>query len=411
MFPEYVVSIDIGTTKISVLVGELMTEGTVKVVGVGSCQAEGMKKGMVVDMDRAVECVSLAKAKAEKMAGVEIRGVCAGFSGPHVKCFNSRGMIPLSVNSREINDKDLENVTAAASGVTLPVDREIIQVLRQDFILDKQDGVNNPIGMSASRLGAGVHIVTGQRMPVDNISRVLEKSGLEIVNLVFEPLASARAVLSSEEMESGSLVVDMGGGVSSYALFFGGCVRSSGVIAAGGSSMTNDLAIGLRVPVCIAEDIKIRHGVALTSMAGENDVIEVPDMEGQNKGEVRTQILAAIIEPRCEEIFAMIKKAVSSEPFYRMLGGGVVLTGGASGVRGMDTVAEQVFDLPVRIGSPVKLEGLAEMVDDGIWSAGIGLLLNESAGVTAGGSRSRRGSPGDRIGWMMNGLKKIASFF
>jgi cell division protein FtsA len=272
---------------------------------------------------------------------------------------------------------DVERVLSVARNVTLPADREIIQSIRQDYIVDAHRGIEDPIGMSGVRLGAEVHIVTGLVMPLDNFTKVLRKAGLEIVNLVFESIASAQAVCCAAEMENGCLVIDIGGGVTSYALYEGGCIRSSGIVPAGGINVTNDIAIGLRVPFPAAEELKREHGIALASMAGDDETILLPGSGERAGGEIRAQVVAAIIEPRCEEIFTMVKEAVSADQQIPVLGGGVVLTGGGAQIRGMPGVAEQVFDLPVRYGRPMDLDGLVEFVCDPGLSACVGLLHNE----------------------------------
>ncbi len=406
MSSEFVVGTDLGTTKVSVLIGEVNSRGEIRVIGAGTCPSEGVKKGVVVNIDKASECVRRAKAEAEKMAGVEIRGVCVGVSGSHVRSFNSRGVIAIPSSRREITARDVKRVVEAGRSITLPHDREIIHAIPQDFVVDSQGGIRDPIGMSAMRLEADVHIVTGLSTPIENLSKVLKKAGLEIIDLVFEPIAATRAVLSPEEMESGSLLVDIGGGVTNYALTFGGCVRNSGVIAAGGTHITRDLAIGLRTPASVAEELKKEHGIALTSMAGEDETVEVPGVSGRKGQKVGMQIIAAIIEPRCEEIFTMVKKAVSHDEYYRMLGGGIVLTGGSVCIRGMEGVAEQVFDLPVRMGHPSGLEGLVEVVCDEEWSMGVGLLMYGRDNIVG----SVRGGK-ERLRWMIDGLRRIASLF
>ncbi|MBN1163627.1 MAG: cell division protein FtsA, partial [Candidatus Krumholzibacteriota bacterium] len=349
-----------------------------------------------------------ARARAGKMAGVEIQGVCAGISGPHIRSINSRGMVTIPESRGEITSEDVSRVIEAAGNITLPAEMEVLQNIPQDFMVDKQRGIQAPRGMTARKLGAEVHIVTAQSVQVENLIKVIEITGLEVMNVVFEPLAASLAVLNEEEKETGCLVIDMGGGVTSYALYYGGSTRGSGVIAAGGTNITNDLAIGLRVPYSIAERIKLEHGLALTSLARESDTVIVPGAQENGGREIRREIIAAIIEPRCEEIFSMIKTEISPEPYYRMIGGGVVLTGGGSKIRGMESVAGQVFDMPVRSGRPQGLDGLSEIVCDECWSAGVGLLHYEAGRLLSEkAARRNRGS----YWWMLNGIKKIASMF
>ncbi len=407
MSSEFVVGLDMGTTKVAVLIGEFGPDGETKIIGAGASPSEGMKKGVVVDMEMAAESVRKATAEAEAMAGVEIRGVCAGVSGPHVRSFNSRGVVGVPTGRREVIAKDVDKVTEAARSITLPFDREIVHALPQDFVVDNHAGIRDPIGMSAMRLEAEVHIVTALGMPLENQVKVCKKAGLDVVDMVFEPFAAARSILTREESEMGALLVDIGGGITNYALYCGGCVRASGVVAAGGVNVTNDLAVGLRTPALVADELKKSHGLALASLATDEETIRVPAVGGREGREVRRQILAAIIEPRSEEIFTMVKKAVSADPFYRMLGAGIVLTGGGARLRGMDGVAEEVFDLPVRVGKVSRLEGLSELVDREEWTTAVGLLL-------CGRDRMlERGEYGtvDRFKLVIGNLRRIASFF
>lgn len=407
MSSEFVVGLDIGTTKVAVLIGEFTSEGETRIIGAGSAPAAGIKKGVVVNMDQAADSVRAAVAQAERMAGVEIRGVCAAVSGPHMRSFNSRGVIAIPTSRREVSAKDVDKVTEAARSITLPIDREIVHSLPQDFVVDNQAGIHDPVGMSATRLEADVHIVTALGMPLENMLKVSKKVGLEIVEMVFDPLAAARAVLTKDEMNMGCLLVDVGGSITNYALYYGGTVRMSGVVGAGGVNVTNDLAVGLRTSAVVAEDLKIAHGLALASLANEDETVMVPGIGERESREVRTQILAAIIEPRSEEIFTMVKKAVSADPFYRLLGAGVVLTGGTSLLRGMDGVAEEVFDLPVRIGRPMSLMGLSELVGSAEWTTGIGLLLCGRDRMAAQGFDGAAG----RVKWMIHSVRRIASLF
>jgi cell division protein FtsA len=390
-----------------VVIGELVVEGPIKIVGVGTAESQGMKKGVVVNIEEAASCVYRAVREAEKMAGVEIQGVCASLSGPDARSFNSRGVIALPPGTREIMEGDVNRVLSVARNVALPADREIIQVIRQDYIVDAHRGIEDPIGMSAARLGAEVHIVTGLSMPLDNLTKVLRRAGLGIVNMVFEPVASAQAICTPEEMASGCLVIDMGGGVTSFALYHEGFVRTSGVIPVGGANVTNDIAIGLRIPFPAAEELKQMHGIALSSLAGEEEMVEVSGSADRGAGEIRAQFIAAVIEPRCEEIFTMVKDAVTADRQIPVLGGGVVLTGGASQIRGMPGVAEQVFDLPVRYGRPRGCDGLVEFVCDPGSSTVVGLLYNERDHL-AGDSGVGGGMLG-RLKSIAERLKSVAS--
>jgi cell division protein FtsA len=407
MSSDFVVGLDVGTTKVAVLIGEFTSEGETRIIGAGSARAEGIKKGVVVNMDEAADSVRAAVAQAERMAGVEIRGVCAAVSGPHIRSFNSRGVIAIPTARREVTERDVEKVTEAARSITLPFDREIVHSMPQDFVVDNQAGIHDPVGMSGMRLEAEVHIVTALGMSLENMLKVSKKVGLEIVDVVFDPFAAARAVLTRDEMNLGCLLVDVGGGITNYALYHGGTVRASGVVGAGGVNVTNDLAVGLRTNGPVAEDLKIAHGVALATLANDEETVMVPGIGEREAREVRTQILAAIIEPRVEEIFTMVKKAVANDPFYSLLGAGIVLSGGGARLRGMDGVAEEVFDLPVRIGRTPNLMGLSELVDSAEWTTGIGLLLHGRDRIAA------RGGDGAlfRVKSMIHRLRRIASLY
>ncbi len=408
MDTEFVVGLDAGTTTVSVVIGEVGEGDAIKVVGVGTSDSEGMKKGVVVNIEEAAACVNRATREAEKMAGVEVRGVCASLSGPDVKSFNSRGVVALPPGTREIMESDVDHVLSVARNVTLPADREVIQVARQGYFVDAHRGIKDPIGMAAAKLGAEIHMVTGLTMPIDNFTKVLKRAGLEVVNFLFEPIASALAVCRGDELDNGCLVVDMGGGLTSYALYQSGSVLGSGVVPAGGVNITNDLAIGLRIPFPAAEELKRTRGVALVSMAGEDEVTTVPGLEERGGGEIRTQVIAAIIEPRCEEIFTMVRAAVSTDQRMPVLGGGVVLTGGASKIRGMEGVAGQVFDLPVRCGCPSGFMGLSEFVCDPSFSAVAGLLINERDHVRR--EAGREVGVLDRLKSIAEKLKTVASW-
>ncbi|MCK4538093.1 MAG: cell division protein FtsA [Candidatus Krumholzibacteria bacterium] len=407
MHPEFIVSVDFGTTKIAATVGEYL-DGQMKIIGAASRPSAGIRKGMIIDIEDAAACVGEAVEQAEKMAGLDIEGVCAGISGPHVRSINSRGMVTIPSDRGEVTYADVERVTEAAGNIILPADMEILHTIPLDFMVDKQRGISDPTGMHASRLGVEVHIVTAQTAFIENLRRVFERVGIEMINTVFQPIACAHAVVKDEEMASGCLVIDVGGGITDYALYHGGFVRVSGVIPAGGENITRDIAIGLRIPESVANDVKLKYGLALESLAGEDEIVLLPGEQENGGREVRKKIIAAIIEPRCEEIFEMVKNAVSSSPWFETMGGGVVLTGGGSKLMGMKSVAGQVFDLPVRKGLPDGLSGLSEVVADEIWSAVVGLMFFESDRINKEASRKRHGGS---FRLMLDRIRKIASLF
>lgn len=408
MHPEFLVSVDIGTAKVAVLVGEYSREGTMRITGATSEPSSGITKGMVVDIEQAAGCLQRAVNRAEKMAGVEIEGVCASLSGHHIRSINSRGEISITKEGHEITAADVVKVTEKAGNITLPADMEIIHMLAKDFTVDSRPGVRDPVGMVASRLGAEVHVVTAQTVHVENLMKIFEKNGLDVMNLIFLPLASSESLLTREEMESGCLLIDIGSGITDYVFYYGGSIRMSGVIPVGGDNITKDLGIGLRISEAVAEEVKIKYGLALESLAGKDEVIIMPGEQENGGREIRKQIIAAIIEPRCEEIFSMIKATVSSDRFYPMMGGGIVITGGGSMVMGMKSVAGQVFDMPVRRGIPSDIDGLSEIVSEESWSAGVGLLLYESRRIL--GEEEEKRTFG-RFMWMMKSIRKIASLF
>ena len=407
MLPEFIVSIDLGSERTSVLVGEVISGGTFKIIGASSRPSSGIRKGAVVDMEEAARCVRETADHAARMAGVEIDCLCVGITGPHIRSFNSRGMIPVPRDRREITAADVEHVNNIACNITLPSEMEILHSIPQDYVVDAHKGISDPVGMTAARLGTEVHLISVQAVHVENAVKVIEKAGLEVVNVIFNPVAAAHAVLLDEEIEAGCLLIDMGACVSSFALYGNGSIRSSGVLGAGGENVTNDLAVGLRIPKGTAEEVKLRWGLALASLAPDEEVITVPGT-GEGEGEIRRQIIAAIMEPRCEEIFSMIKSAVSNDPHFQAAGSTVVLTGGGSKIEGLEGVAEQVFDRPVRTGRPHGLDGLSEIVSNESWSSSVGLLLFEKDRLEREEQLVRgRG----RIGKMLGNLKRIAGMF
>ncbi|MDD3643489.1 MAG: cell division protein FtsA [Candidatus Krumholzibacteria bacterium] len=407
MLPEFIVSVDIGTERTAVLVGETGAGGPMRIIGAAEQPSAGVRKGMIVDIEQAADTLRRTARHAARMAGVEIHGLCTGLTGPHIRSFDSRGMVPLSGGRREVTAADVECVTRTARTITIPGDVEILHAIPQDFTVDDTRGVRDPAGMTAERLGTEIHLITAQTVHVENIVKVVERAGYEVVNIVFTPLAAANAVLSEAEREAGSLLIDLGAGVSSFVLYQSGSVRASGVLAAGAANVTNDLAVGLRLPRPVAEELKLRRGLALSSLAGDGEVLTVPE-SGSEGGEIRREILAAIIEPRCEEIFSMIKSAVWGDPRVQPAGSSAVLTGGGSKLEGIGEVASQVFGMPARVGRPADLDGLCEIVAGESWSACVGMLLYESDRL-AREQQQRRGRRG--LGRMIGSLKRITGLY
>ncbi len=369
--------LDIGTTKITAIVAEADESGEgIRIIGVGSAPSDGLKRGVVVNLEKTTRSIQVAVQEAERMSGRTIRSVFAGIAGDHIRGINSRGVIAVSRKDAEIRPNDLERVIEAAKAVAIPTDREILHVLPQEFIVDDQDGIRDPVGMSGVRLEAEVHIITGAASACRNVIRAAERAGLEVEELVLEPLASADAVLTQDERDLGVALFDIGGGTTDVAIFYEGSVRHTAVIGLGGANVTNDLAIGLRTPVERAEQLKLQSGCALTSMVRPEEVVQVPSVGGRSDREVSRHMLAMMIEPRIEEIFELGKKEIRKNHIADLLGAGVVLTGGASSLEGMPELAEQVFDLPVRRGIPMGISGLTEAVSDPRFATGVGLAIH-----------------------------------
>src|SRR6059036_3031002 len=370
------VGLDIGTTKISCIVAELKPGDDLSIVGVGNAPSEGLRRGVVVDLEKTVGSIQRAVDEAERMAGVPVKGVHAGIAGDHIRSINSRGVIAVSRKDNEIGAADVERVVEAAKAIAIPMDREIIHVIPQEFIVDDQDGIKDPIGMSGVRLEAEVHIITGAVTSAKNICRSIQRAGLKVHDLVLEPLASSNAVLGPDERDLGVALLDIGGGTTDVAVFFEGSIRHTAIIPFGGSNVTNDIAIGLRTPIDKAESIKLQHGCALAALVPAEHTITVSGVGGRADREISRHVLASMIEPRMEEIFTLANKEVKKNHFAELLGGGVVLTGGTSLMPGIVDLAEQVFEMPVRHGVPQGLGGLSANVADPRFATGVGLVLH-----------------------------------
>ena len=371
------VGLDIGTTKISAIIAEMDPETRdIKIVGVGMSPSEGLRRGVVVNLEKTVASIARAVEEAERMAGVQVKGVFAGIAGDHIRSINSRGVIAVSRRDNEISQADVDRVVDAAKAVAIPMDREIIHVIPQEFIVDDQDGIKDPIGMSGVRLEAEVHIITGAVTSAKNICKSITRAGLKVHDLVLEPLASSHAVLGPDERDLGVVLLDMGGGTTDVAVFYEGSIRHTAIVPLGGASVTNDIAIGMRTPIDQAEKIKIEHGCALASMVGPLEKLVVTGVGGRGDKEIPRAQLASMIEPRMEEIFALSNREVKKNHFADLLGAGVVLTGGTSLLPGAVELAEQIFEMPVRRGVPSGLSGLMENVRDPRYSTGVGLILH-----------------------------------
>jgi cell division protein FtsA len=367
-----VVGLDIGTSKVCAIVGE-MTDRGVEMIGVGSHLSQGLRKGVVINIESTVESIKKAVQEAELMAGCEINSVFTGIAGGHIKGFNSHGIV--AVKNKEVTDRDLERVIDAAKAVAIPMDREVLHILPQDYIIDEQDGIKEPLGMSGVRLEAKVHIVTGAVTSAQNIVKCCNRTGLNVADIVLEPLASAEAVLTSEEKELGVALVDMGGGTTDIALFHDGSVKHTAVLAIGGNHLTSDIAAGLRTPIGEAERIKQRYGFARTNMVTRDERVEVPSVGGRNSRTISRQILCEIIEPRLDEIFQLIRREIAKSGYDGSLASGVVMTGGSTLLPGMVQMAEEVMGMPTRLGLPAHVCGLTDVISSPIYATGVGLVL------------------------------------
>ncbi len=366
-----IVGLDIGTTKICVIVGE-QTEDGLEIVGIGTHPSKGLRKGVVVNIESTVESIKKAVEEAELMAGCEINSVYAGISGGHIRAFNSHGVI--AVKDGEITKADVDRVIEAAQAVAIPTDREVIHVIPQEYIIDDQGGIQAPLGMNGIRLEVKVHVVTAAVTSAQNIVKCANKAGLDVADIALQQIASSEAVLGEDERDLGVAMIDIGGGTTDIAIFHGGTIKYTTVIALGGNQVTGDIAVGLRTPMSEAEKIKKKFGCAIASMIDEGDTIEVPSVGGHKPRTVSRHILGEIIEPRVEELFELIKREIMKSGFDGYISSGIVLTGGTASMRGVTELAEQVFGLPVRSGVPDNISGLVDVVKSPMYSTGVGLV-------------------------------------
>ena len=378
---DLIVGLDVGTTKICTVVGEASENG-VDIIGIGTAPSTGLRRGVVVNIEKTVQCIKKSLEDAELMAGCDIRSVYAGIAGSHIQGFNSHGVI--AVKGGEVTQRDVDRVIEAAKAIAIPMDREVLHTLPQEFIVDDQRGIADPLGMAGVRLEVKVHIVTGAVTSAQNIIRSCNRSGLDVSNIVLESLASSQAVLSPEEREIGVALVDIGGGTTDIAIFSKDSIKHTSVLALGGHNLTNDIAYGLRTPMLSAEKIKMDFGCAMADLVTSDEIIEVPSVGGRESRKMSKRVLAEICEPRCEEILALVDQELIKSGFKNMIAAGVVLTGGTCMIDGMQELAEQIFDLPVRIGAPGEgIGGLTEEVMSPKYATAVGLLLHgaEEEGV------------------------------
>lgn len=367
-----IVGLDIGTSKIVTIVAEVKPEGTLEVIGVGMHESSGMKKGMVVNIDATVAAIQRSLEEAELMADCKISEVYTGIAGGHIRSSNANGMV--RIKDKEVTQPDIDRVIETASSISLPGDQTMLHILAQEFSIDGQEGIQKPLGMSGMRLEVEVHIVTGAVAAVQNILKCVHRCGLTVDEMILQPLASSKSVLAEDEKDLGVCLVDIGGGTTDVAIFTGGAIRHTAVIPIAGDQITNDIAMALRTPTKDAEDIKIKYGCALRQLA-DDAPIEVPGVGERDMRTLSRQTLADVIEPRVEELYSLVQAELRRSGFEDLLSSGIVLTGGSSAMRGMVELAEEVFHLPVRLGLPHYVGGLADVVKTPRFATGVGLLL------------------------------------
>jgi len=373
MSGKMIVGLDIGTSKVVAIVGEVAPDGTLKIVGLGSHASRGLKKGVVVNIESTVQSIQRAVEEAELMAGCQIHSVFAGIAGSHIRSLNSHGIV--AIRDREVYAHDVERVIDAAQAVAIPADQKILHILPQEYVIDSQEGIKEPLGMSGVRLEAKVHVVTCAVNASQNIEKCIRRCGLEVEEIILEQLASSYAVLTEDERELGVCLVDIGGGTTDIAIFTEGAIRHTGVIPIAGDQVTNDIAMALRTPTQYAEEIKIRYACALAQLAGADQTIKVPGVGERGARDLSRQALAEVVEPRYDELFTLVQAEIRRSGFEDVLAGGIVLTGGTAKMEGVVELAEEIFHMPVRIGAPAGVQGMLDIVKNPIYSTAVGLLL------------------------------------
>ncbi len=367
-----VVGLDIGTSKIVAIVGEQSPEGQLEIIGIGSHASRGLKKGVVVNIDSTVQSIQRAVEEAELMAGCQIQSVYAGIAGSHIRSMSSHGIV--AIRDREVFQPDIDRVIDAAQAVAIPADQKILHILPQEFLIDSQEGIKEPLGMSGVRLEAKVHLVTCAVNAAQNIEKCIQQCGLAVDDIILEQLASSYAVLTEDEKDLGVCLVDIGGGTSDIAIFTEGAIKHTAVIPIAGDQVTNDIAMALRTPTQNAEEIKIKYGCALASLSGESETIKVPSVGERDDRDLSRQALAEVIEPRYEELFTLIQAELRRSGFEDLIPAGIVLTGGTSKMEGVVELAEEIFHMPVSIGKPKSVAGLSDIVRNPIYATSVGLL-------------------------------------
>ncbi|MDP3609918.1 MAG: cell division protein FtsA [Methylophilus sp.] len=368
-----IVGLDIGTSKIVAIVAELLPEGSIKVIGLGQHISRGLKKGVVINIDSTMQAIQRAIEEAELMADCKINTVFTGIAGSHVKSLNSHGMV--KIKDAEVSQMDVDRVVETARAIALPADQQILHILTQEFIIDGQEDVREPLGMSGMKLEVKVHIVTGAVAAAQNIVKCIKRCGLEVSDLILQPLASSMAVLTEDEKELGVCLVDIGGGTTDIAVFKNGAIRHTAVIPIAGDQMTNDIAVAFRTPTQSAEEIKVKYGCALRQLADAREVVEVPGVDGREPRQLSIQTLAEVIEPRVVELYEFVQQELRRSGMEEMIASGIVITGGSAAMRGMVELGEEIFHTPVRLGMPRYVAGLSEVINNPRYATGVGLVL------------------------------------
>jgi len=369
---KMIVGLDIGTSKVVAIVGEVTPDGQLHIVGIGSHPSRGLKKGVVVNIESTVQSIQRAVEEAELMAGCQIHSVYAGIAGSHIRSLNSHGIV--AIKDREVAQADLDRVIDAAQAVAIPADQKVLHILPQEYVIDSQEGIKEPLGMSGVRLEAKVHLVTCAVNAAQNVEKCIRRCGLEVEDIILEQLASAYAVLNDDEKELGVCLVDIGGGTTDIAVFTEGSIRHTGVIPIAGDQVTNDIAMALRTPTQFAEEIKIKYACALAQLARPDETIKVPGVGDRPPRELSRQALAEVVEPRYDELFTLVQAELRRSGYENMLAGGIVLTGGTSKMEGVIELAEEIFHMPVRLGVPHSVHGMKDIIQNSIYATGVGLL-------------------------------------
>ncbi len=368
-----IVGLDIGTSKVAAIVAEHTGADEIEIIGIGTAPSKGLKKGVVVNLESTVHSIQRAVEEAELMAGCQIKSVFAGIAGSHIKSLNSHGIV--AIKDKEVTQYDIDRVIDSARAVAIPADQKILHILPQEFVIDQQDGIKEPIGMSGIRLEAKVHMVTGSVSAAQNIIKCIRRCGLEVEDIVLEQLASCTSVLTEDEKELGVCLIDIGGGTTDIAIFSEGAIKHTAVIPIAGDQVTNDIAVALRTPTKSAEEIKCKYACSLTQLVDIEQMIDVPSIGDREPRKISAQNLAEIVEPRYEELMLLVQAELRRSGYEDLIAAGVVLTGGSSKVYGLVDLAEEIFHMPVRMGVPQHISGLTDVVQNSIYSTGVGLLL------------------------------------